>query len=548
LSPAVYRNGESSLVHKDELFINHYFELSKSQPFRNLTHKEYLSLSDEKELWFLQREKDTLVCSICLGRTCNVHFPPSQPFIPCPEGESNIIEVKDENRYTYAFDRESFYETFRSSLSKPYESKNTFSPFMMLGEYQDENYDWLVGFLPSHSIKTNVYACLEALKTSGKHVLLLFTDNKDWIDTSFQGVLSTHNIFIASWNHELTDVISKIYEDQKASLHVKESILQLNELEEDTTIEISALERAATTADGDGFEDEVYKVIRRVFQTVVPFGGQYKGFAVPDGLITQPNDTPFPVLFYDCKSFKGEEYKHKSQIPMQVNYYESFLEDFFTDQQVENAGFVIFSSSFPEEVQKQITGSAQWKYVEQNCNIYFISVPVLNRIEKLLNLFEAGGNFLSEDFFNLCFKQQTLLIKHPKSRKLYESLFGQNGFEHFYFLKEEQVEVALINSFLNYVLTLNKMEGLSRSLKVVVENALHENLSRKVEKPNLFYFNEVFLHQLDSLVKELHPLSIYMILKRNEDDFYKILGEKKFNQIEENMLQRLDSLTGSVKS
>ena len=60
---------------------------------------------------------------------------------------------------------------------------------------------------------------------------------------------------------------------------------------------LATLEKAATSGDGDWFEDEVYRLLKKIVPFVVPFGAQYKGFSVPDGMIFGGTAYPFPTLF-----------------------------------------------------------------------------------------------------------------------------------------------------------------------------------------------------------------------------------------------------------
>lgn len=527
----------------DYQLIESYFVLSNDMPRRNLKYEEFEKMNQSiVKNWFNKQPMKSLVCSICPGRTCNLSFSQTQRFLPCPEGENNIIEITDNDRYTYRFDWEKFYNILKSDINHPNEENISYGDLLIMGEHHEADKEWVICFLPSNLIQRSIFHCLNYLKENEKDYLMIVTEGVTSDISSIEDVVSTDGIFISPWNIQLKKSIERVSVQYKVKFQIENTFNQMESKKEETNITVSALKHAATHADGDGFEDEIYKVIRNIFHTVVPFGGKYKGVAIPDGLITHAGHTPFPIMFYDCKSFKSKDFKHKAEIPMQVNYYESFLQDFFSDSNYQNAGFVIFSSAFPKEVQKQITGSAQWKYVNQYCSIYFIGVDVLEKIKRILDLFKANVNFKSEDFFKICFEQKTHLIRTGKVKIYYESLFPQNAYTNFHFLKESQAEVALITAFLNYVSSLNQLEGLSLSLKEVIENAVHENLNKKVTKPTMSFFYQNFIDQIDELLEELHPLSILAILLKREEELRVYLGEKRFNEIKESSTKAIEAL------
>ncbi|MBU5222367.1 hypothetical protein KQH89_07765, partial [Vibrio cholerae] len=91
---------------------------------------------------------------------------------------------------------------------------------------------------------------------------------------------------------------NRIYCEQEQVLSLTRDVLNAG-ANKDPEVIISALKHAATTAQGTEFERQVYDVIRQLFQIAMPFGSKYTGFGIPDGVISEGKNNPFPVMFYD---------------------------------------------------------------------------------------------------------------------------------------------------------------------------------------------------------------------------------------------------------
>ena len=266
---------------------------------------------------------------------------------------------------------------------------------------------------------------------------------------------------------------------------------------------------------------------------VIPFGGQYKGFAVPDGLIANiRRHQKIPILFYDCKSFAGDKYRHKPDIPMQANYYQDFLEDFFVKGDHDNAGFIIFSSAFPEDVHRSITGSAQWNYVQSRCTIFFINVDSMEQLDALTGSY--GYEFDRQVLFDICFTDNLTALEDHEVTRAYEELFPASAYSAFRFVLSDQLVVAFVAACISQYEQVRK-DGLAiidEGLQPIMRRAKHENLKRNITNPTLPEILQDFMQAVkDKRVNQfLNPLARLLILKRFENLAVLAMGEKQYMQ------------------
>ena len=301
---------------------------------------------------------------------------------------------------------------------------------------------------------------------------------------------------------------------------------------------------AATTAAGDPFEEEVFAVCQHLFQTAQTFGGNLKGVAIPDGMLTDTTDSSsLPILFYDCKSFKGDEFKHKAEIPMQVNYYQDFLENFFSADKYENAGFIIFSSSYPDKVKASIEGSAQWRYVQEKCTVFFVNVDSLERVKDLIERY--GHSVDRRTFLDICFLAKTSQLGERETQAYYEKLFPASEYSKFRFPTADQFEVAYVAAMVNDYVKKSEsaLAGLDVGLKQAIRQAQHENKKSRVRSAVIPPFAEDFVKATKNGTADsfLSPLSRLLILNRMED-LLRSYGEDQYEEEYDNVTSMLDQM------
>lgn len=300
-------------------------------------------------------------------------------------------------------------------------------------------------------------------------------------------------------------------------MQLRRTLYNLN-LQSKSNLIVSALRQAATTAQGDLFEEEIYRINKWAFQKVIPFGGQYKGFAVPDGLITNfcPQQKT-SMLFYDCKSFAGDRYKPKAEIPMQANYYQDFLEDFFNEGDYDNAGFIIFSSAFPKDVQDSIRGSAQWKYVQGRCTLFFVNVESMEQLGDLTARY--GYEFDRQVLFDICFTDDLKDLGNDAVASIYAEQFPASAYTSFRFLASDQLVVAFIAACITQYQRVRQigLAALDEGLESLMLQAKHDEMKRKnIANPTVPEFLQDYVQAVKQKNSDsfLNPLARLLILKR----------------------------------
>ncbi|MFH4130694.1 hypothetical protein WAI76_22180, partial [Acinetobacter baumannii] len=74
----------------------------------------------------------------------------------------------------------------------------------------------------------------------------------------------------------------------------------------------------------------------------------------------------------------------------------------------------------------------------------------------------------------------------------------------------------MITGIANAITDLNNKEGLSKDLKAVLKNSMHENKKTRVHKPIMSVFLSEFIELMksDELITKFHPLSILLVMNR----------------------------------
>lgn len=517
-----------------------------NNPSSSVIHDEYQGFETHlAEKWYVKNNRNIKICSICSGRVCKLEIT-EFPFIPCPEGTGEIIAVRENDRICYNFDMERFFIHLCSSLNLPPNDIKNVGGCYVVGkvEHYQDTWDVLFSFSRNLTWLFGNYV-IELSQHFSSAFKLVIVDEVPPLDKFQASVLLQMGIYLMAWRNVSKDTIQQIYETHSNDLQIRRDLMKAGI--QDNSMLVSALRRAATTADGDGFEEEVFNVCRWLFQRIIPFGKEYKGFAIPDGLITDTRENPMPLLFYDCKSFQGEEFKHKAQTPMQVNYYEDFINKFLKNESYINKGFIIFSSDFPDKVQSSITESAQWKFVQGKCKLFFINVEGLERAKQLIEMYGDNASFDSHVFLDICFHENLYqdIDSNSVLHEYYQKLFPALAYSAFRFLSAMQMEIGIIAGYLSGHYRLqDKMAGLEQKLKRAVQLAKHGNqLKKRIKRPTASILLKKIIDNITSGKEiEFHPLSTLLILNYHEEDLMFSCGEERFIEEQVKAIEKLNAL------
>lgn len=490
------------------------------------------------ERWFEQVPMHSKLCERCLGRTCRIEFENIDHFIPCPHGVQEIIDITDVDRIKYRFEFNKFLNGIQAQLGLA-ESINSENHLQILGTYEWKEDYWQIVFAFNDAI--SIGSIINMRISNPASFSLVILDQQIILDDYELAKYASFGIFHTTWDQPLAEIIQRFYTNE---LHEMEIVRELSKTEGISGVLNEMLLKTATEGKGTPFETAVYKAVKRLFQVVLPFGGSYSGFSVPDGLILDSDEQPFPTLFYDCKSFIGDSYKHKPEIAMQVNYYEGFLREFYAKVKYRRTGFAIIASSFPEAVQQQISGSAQWKYVFDNFKVFFMDISFLQSAMKFIDDFEVEGDqFIKLDFMRFCFDDDISKLSE-QAQSYYLKLYDQSVYTNNRFLNGEISEIAIVTALLNKLDNQSGLDGVSKDLKSVLRMAKHENMERTVKRPVIFSFMNQFIEKIrnNTIFDDMHPLSILTILERNDDELSLQLGEELLNSIEDITIGKLNDL------
>ncbi|NUU61093.1 hypothetical protein [Paenibacillus agri] len=480
-----------------------------------ITREEYLEIEyRHKDEWFTELNMDSKVCSLCMGRSCNIEFHPLDRGVPCPHGENQIIKIEDSDRISYKFGFDQFINEIQSSFGINQDIKLE-SPFYLLGDFNIEKDDWQILFCFKKHLSLG--ALLE-FKYKNQSPLTLIIVDTDGANTFDNAILKTFGVLVVDWNENPVKYLEQNYEDKPANLLALKELSQNAQLH---NIINEQLKRTASDGKGTPFEKSVFEIIEKIFNVVIPFGGNLSGFSIPDGLIMADLDImKYQTLFYDCKSFIGDRYKHSAGIPMQVNYYHDFLNAFYNVGSYNKTGFIIFANSFPEIEQKQITGSPQWKYVFENFKIFFINVAFLSKANELFDIFTIQGDQMNKtDLIKFYFHEDLSVLQDSEVENYYKLINNKSAYENYGFLSEVEAEIGIVLSVINSAKAEN-YPSIESHLKDVLKRSKHDNLKKSVSKPILTPYLREFVkmakeEKLDSV---LHPLSILLTLNRFDDD------------------------------
>ncbi|BBI31146.1 hypothetical protein [Cohnella abietis] len=481
------------------------------------TNQEYSLLkSESKGEWFKSKRMDSKLCSICRGKTCTINFESIDRFVPCPYGENQIINISDQDRISYKFDFDKFLRGIQSQLEINHDVE-TYEGFYLLGNVEIDNDNWQIVFSFRKRISLGKILGLK-YKYSSPFTLVII-DNAEFDDSFDMATLSTFGVFLIVWKDPPLEYLRLKYANNSGQLLALKELSQNPELYK---LLNEQLDRTATEGKGTPFEKAVFGAIEKLFSIVLPFGGNLSGFSIPDGLIMDATgDRPYPTLFYDCKSFDGMSFKHSAGIPMQANYYHDFLSPFYSLRSYSRTGFIIFASSFPDNVKAQIYGSPQWKYVFENFKIFFINISFLQRANKLISKFRLQSDQINKaDFMRFCFQEEISVLQDSEVETYFKRNYDKSAFENYRFIDEVIAELGLISSVINSAKDFSFLSGVETDLKDVIKKAKHDNQSKDVKRPLISSYLREFVNRAkdNSITDILHPLSILLTLNRFEDD------------------------------
>lgn len=533
------------MEHTEKEFLDGMLSKLSKNKYSHISSSEYIDLNDEfKGKWLKKSESTSMTCNKCFGKNCRIEINSQEKFMPCPHGVAEIITVNNQDRFFYAFDLELFFSSIRTGMNLKSDNVK-YKEFYILGHSEFKKSNWKVVFTFGRHLERSIGDLIEFQLKNETSFTVMLVDKLPRVDDFKLSIFQNLGVFLLEWKEYDKALIETIYQTKRAEIEVRKEIEEYP-IEDVKQKLLATLERAATSGDGDWFEDEVYKTFKKVTPHIVPFGAQYKGFSIPDGMIFGSNNFPFPTLFYDCKSSATDDYAIKSGVAMQVNYYVEFLNHFYSQpKKYENYGFVIFAEAFNPIIQKRIEGSPQWKLVQEKCKLFYINRECLDRIEKFISLYGADGRFDSIDIFDICFGEKIARLEDSQTQEYYAKIFPTSSFNQFRYLKPEQFEIAFVSAVINHFYKNNIVNGTRDDLKEALRKSNHDNKRRRgIKRPVLFPFLEDFINMAkkDTDISPLYPLTTLLVINRTESDLIEILGEDTVNKIAEKAEQKITTL------
>ena len=504
------------MEYNDELLIDIALQRLSKNALDFYTNHEYsLLISENKSEWFKAIRIDSKICSICRGKSCTINFEPIDRFVPCPYGETQIINISDQDKISYKFD----FDKFLRGIQTQFEINHVveaYEGFYLLGNVNIDNDNWQIVFSFRERISLGNILGLKYKYSSSFTLIIIEAE----IDDSFDmATLNTFGVFLIVWKDQPLEYLRQKYASNTGQLLALKELSQNPELYK---LLNEQLDRTATEGKGTPFERAVFGTIEKLFDVVLPFGEALSGFSIPDGLIMDATgERPYPTLFYDCKSFDGISFKHSAGIPMQANYYHDFLSPFYNLSSYSRTGFIIFASSFPDNVKAQIYGSPQWKYVFENFKIFFINIKFLQKVNELTSKFQLQSDQIKKaDFMRFCFKEEISVLQDSEVETYFKKSYDKSAFENYRFIDEVIAELGLISSVINSAKDFSFLSGVETDLKDVIKKAKHDNQSKGVKRPLISSYLREFVNKAkdNSITDIMHPLSILLTLNRFEDD------------------------------
>ncbi|ASI79567.1 hypothetical protein BA202_20725 [Bacillus cereus] len=514
----------------EQLFIEDILLRLKGNIYSYFSMYDYEKMDPNyKGRWIKRENANSKICNLCFNKNCRIEFEKDKRLLPCPHGIPEVIEINEEDRSNYHFE----FSIFLEELSKGMETNgeiNWIKQFHILGYTEYKKSNWKIMFTFGWKLEQAMGELIEIHLRNLTTFTLILVDEVPRLNSFYCSMLQNLGIFIENWKEYKTQILAEIYQQKRPQWEVRKELESLAVDDMNKRL-LATLEKAATSGDGDWFEDEVYRLLKKIVPFVVPFGAQYKGFSVPDGMIFGGTAYPFPTLFYDCKSSTHDDYATKPEVAMQVNYYLDFLSHFHNQsQKYENSGFVIFADTFDEVSQKKITGSPQWKLVQEKGKLFYVDRRCLERIESFTEVSDMQMYINAVDVFNICFNEKINVMEDSQVQIYYEKLFPTSSLNKFRFLKPEQFEIAIIAAIINEFYRINIVNGTRDDIAEGIRKAKHDNMVRKwIQQPNVFPFISIFI----KLVKEnkLHPLSILLIAYRLRSSLQEALGQEGVMEI-----------------
>ncbi|TDK61741.1 hypothetical protein E2K98_12695 [Bacillus salipaludis] len=533
----------------EKSFIDEMLSILNENIFTSLSSFEYQNIKNEhKEKWLLKKEVNSKICKICFGKRCHIEFDTHDTFLPCPEGEAEIIKIHKDDRYNYYFDLNKLFKEIQKNIDIKGDI-GQFKHFHILGETEYKKTNWKVVFTFGKHLERSIGDLIEFQLRYGTTFTLLFLDKLPRYNEFMLSIFKNLGIHLYDWKDCKKSVIENIYQTKRAEIEVRKEIEALPIKDAKQKL-LATLEKAATSGDGDWFEDEAYKNFKKISPHTVPFGAQYKGFSIPDGMIFGGNTYPFPIVFYDCKSSKTDDYATKPGVAMQVNYYMDFLNHFYNQpQKYDNYGFIIFAEKFDAAIQKSINGSPQWKLVQEKCHLFYVDRKCLDKIEQITGRFGENGRFNNVTIFDICFGEKLTVFEDYQTQQYYEKLFPTSTFNNFRYLKPEQFEIAIIAAIINDFYKNNIVDGTRDDLKEALRKAKHDNMRRGIKRPILFPFLDEFIKSAkeDRELASFHPLATLLIVNRTDSHLIEVLGEDVVDEIADKAEQKITILLESIK-
>lgn len=132
----------------------------------------------------------------------------------------------------------------------------------------------------------------------------------------------------------------------------------------------------------------------------------------------------------------------------------------------------------------------------------------------------------------MCFENRTELFNDRETEQYYQQIFKDSLYSNLRFIDDVRIELALITGIVNAINNLNNKDGLSKDLKIVIKNSMHEKKKMRVHKPVISVFLSEFIEMMNTneLINKFHPLSILLVMNRFDDDLRSAVGEAKYDE------------------
>lgn len=371
----------------------------------------------------------------------------------CPVDKISAKLADPEVYRQFRFRMESFLGDLQAFLGLTPAPVGTIARFRDLGVTGSQGLTWRFVFAGHRLVEwaALLNAGLRAACTEDAVVIIT--------DTQIEGRLALEllalNIFIVTSDELAEKSTDKVLKDIAAeNQHVFHTWSALKAYVHGTfnPYHLSRLMNLASTAQSADFEDEAFRAIAPFFDTAIQLGKEYTGRSLPDGLLFTRVEGRYHVVLYDCKSFKGSEFKPKAEDVQQQYYYADLIAS-LGNVGMSVSGCMVLTNKVTPQVTDHIRSLQPWALLATKHGLLLIGADQLEHMTRVWTGLQPQvfTSFSREVFFSLL----VMGIVSPQKDDLdsdllaaFEKLANRSKFHELHGVTSVEVELALSLGYL----------------------------------------------------------------------------------------------------